>query len=364
LQEGFIIPFRTAMAKFPDSRMFLNHRGFFSKSHALSIDGTLEDSLYFSDLETQKKTLIVIVGPTAVGKTGLAIKLAQLLGTEIISADSRQIFKELTIGTAKPSQEELDAVRHHFVNSHSIIEDYDAAQYGRDALRLISDLFQQHDFLILCGGSGLYIKAVCEGFDDIPDIPPGIRENIMLHYEQNGIKWLQEAMQESDPEHFKTIDQKNPHRLVRALEVKLGTGRSITSFQTKRRIEHAFEIVKIGLELPREELYERIDDRMVKMIESGLLEEARGLYQHRHRQALQTVGYQEVFDFMDDKYDMEEAIRLLKRNSRRYAKRQLTWFKRDTDVQWFSPRDVEAIVDFVKRHGTVSTISGSRSAHE
>jgi tRNA dimethylallyltransferase len=272
--------------------------------------GTLEVSLYFSDLETRNKILIVIVGPTAVGKTSLAIKLAQTFGTEIVSADSRQIFKELTIGTAKPSQEELEAVRHHFVNSHSINEDYDAAQYGRDALHVISDLFQQHDILILCGGSGLYIKAVCEGFDDIPDIPSGIREDIMLHYEQGGIEWLQEAMRKSDPEHFETIDQKNPHRLIRALEVKLGTGASIASFRTKRRIEHEFEIVKIGLELPREELYQRIDDRMVKMIESGLVEEARNLYQHRHRQALQTVGYQEIFDFIDNKaLDLERVGR-------------------------------------------------------
>ena len=315
-------------------------------------------------MEARKKTLIVIVGPTAVGKTGLALKLAQIFGTEIVSADSRQIFKELTIGTAKPSQEELEAVRHHFVNSHSILEDYDAAQYGRDALNLISDLFHQHEILILCGGSGLYIKAVCEGFDDIPDIPSGIRENIMLHYEQNGIEWLREALLKSDPKHYSTIDQKNPHRLIRALEVKLGTGASIASFQTNRRIEHAFEIIKIGLELPREELYQRIDDRMIKMVESGLFEEARGLYQHRHRQALQTVGYQEIFDFMDGKYDRGEAIRLLQRNSRRYAKRQLTWFKRDADVQWFSPKDQDAIINFIRRNSSLSAVSQSRSKHE
>jgi tRNA dimethylallyltransferase len=270
----------------------------------------------------------------------------------------------LSIGTAKPSQEELDAVQHHFVNSHSITEDYDAAQYGRDALNVISDLFRQHAILILCGGSGLYIKAVCEGFDDIPHIPPGIRENIMLHYEQNGIEWLQEELLKSDPERYSTIDQKNPHRLIRALEVKLGTGASIASFQTNRHIEHGFEILKIGLELPRAELYQRIDDRMVKMVESGLFEEARGLYQHRHRQALQTVGYQEIFDFIDDKYDEEEAVRLLKRNSRRYAKRQLTWFKRDAEVQWFSPKDQDAIIDFVRRNSSISAISQSRGKHE
>ncbi len=302
--------------------------------------------LYIPRLE-EKKTLIAIVGPTAVGKTAIAIKLAQIFETEVISADSRQIFRELTIGTAKPSPEELHLVQHHFVNTHSITDDYDAAQYGRDALATISGLFQQHNTLILCGGSGLYIKAVTEGFDDIPDVPTDIREGLMRQYEQNGLEWLQHEMQKLDPDHFATIDQRNPHRLIRALEVRIATGSSIATFRKMNRITHDFDILKIGLELPREELYKRIEERMDKMIEAGLFEEASALYQQRRRQALQTVGYQEIFDFMDNKFNREEAIRLLKRNSRRYAKRQMTWFKRDPAVHWFSPNSPELIFQFI-----------------
>ena len=307
--------------------------------------------------------MVVVVGPTAVGKTAVAIELARTFDTDVISADSRQIFKELTIGTAKPSSEELQEVLHHFVNSHSITEDYDAAQYGRDALVVISQLFQHRDTLILCGGSGLYIKAVIEGFDDIPEVPSDIRERLMQGYELRGLEWLQREMQTLDPEHFETIDQKNPYRLIRALEVRIGTGSSIASFRSDTSIVHDFNIIKIGLELPREELYRRIDDRMDKMIEEGLFDEAKGLYQHRHRQALQTVGYQEIFDFIDDKFDREEAVRLLKRNSRRYAKRQLTWFKRDPGVHWFSPTEPEAILEFVRRHVFVPNSDRNKKAH-
>lgn len=305
--------------------------------------------LYIPRLE-EKKTLIAIVGPTAVGKTAIAIKLAQIFETEVISADSRQIFRELTIGTAKPSPEELHLVQHHFVNTHSITDDYDAAQYGRDALATISGLFQQHNTLILCGGSGLYIKAVTEGFDDIPDVPTDIREGLMRQYEQNGLEWLQHEMQKLDPDHFATIDQRNPHRLIRALEVRIATGSSIATFRKMNRITHDFDILKIGLELPREELYKRIEERMDKMIEAGLFEEASALYQQRRRQALQTVGYQEIFDFMDNKFNREEAIRLLKRNSRRYAKRQMTWFKRDPEIHWFSPDSTELVLQFIKEY--------------
>ena len=318
--------------------------------------------LYIPRLE-EKKTLIAIVGPTAVGKTAVAIKLAHLFDTHVISADSRQIFSELTIGTAKPSPQELDLVPHHFINTHSITEEYDAAQYGRDALATISRLFQEHNTLILCGGSGLYIKAVIEGFDAIPDVPTEVREELMKGYEQDGLEWLQQQMQKLDPHHFATIDQKNPHRLIRALEVRIATGSSITTFRKESRIVHDFNIIKIGLEVPREELYKRIDERMDRMIELGLFEEASALYQHRARQALQTVGYQEIFDFIDNKFDREEAIRLLKRNSRRYAKRQMTWFNRDAQVHWFSPNAPEVIVQFIRKHaGEVD--SDYKKAHE
>jgi tRNA dimethylallyltransferase len=282
------------------------------------------------------KRLVVIVGPTAVGKTAAAIQLAQALHTEIISADSRQIFRELTIGTAKPTAAELAQVRHHFIDTHSITEDYDAARYGDEALAVIHQLLETHRHVVLCGGSGLYVQAVCEGFDDIPEVPEDIRAGLIQGYEAGGIGWLQAQMREHDPAHLQAVDAQNPHRLIRALEVKLGTGRSIATFRKQARREHPFTIVKIGLELPREVLYERIDARMDAMIAAGLFEEAEALYPHRQRQALQTVGYREIFDYMDGLYDRDEAIRLLKRNSRRYAKRQLTWFKRDESIHWVS----------------------------
>ena len=295
----------------------------------------------------QTKKLIVIVGPTAVGKTSVAITVARHFETEIISADSRQIFKELNIGTAKPSPQELQSVKHHFINSHSIHEPYDAAQYGRDALLLIEQLFLRHDHLVLCGGSGLYVKAVCEGFDDIPDIPETVREKLMNEYGQHGLKILQDKMLRLDPEYYHEIDKQNPHRLIRALEVIEGTGKSIRSFQKKNKLDHPFSIVKIGLALPREVLYERIDRRMDEMISQGLFAEAETLYPFKHINALQTVGYQEIFDHLEGKYDRDEAIRLLKRNSRRYAKRQMTWFQRDSDVNWTDPHNIAGIIQMI-----------------
>ncbi len=295
------------------------------------------------------KKLIVIVGPTAVGKTDVAISVAKYFGTEIISADSRQLFKELTIGTAKPSDKQLAIIPHHFISSRSIHEEYDAAQFGRDVLTLLERLFEKHDHVVLCGGSGLYIKAVCEGFDDIPEIPENIRASLVRDFELNGIGHLQKQLQELDPLHFATIDQQNPHRLIRALEVLVGTGMSLGSFQKKKKLEHSFSIVKIGLELPREELYKRIDQRVDNMVEEGLFSEAESLYTHKNHQSLQTVGYQEIFDFMDKKYDRDEAIRLIKRNSRRYAKRQLTWFKRDLEIFWMNPANIEEIITLVSK---------------
>ncbi len=298
-------------------------------------------------MEARHKKLIVIVGSTAVGKTAVSIKLAQHFTTEIISADSRQIFKELTIGTAKPNEEDLAAIPHHFINSHSINECYDAAQFGHEALELIHQLFKKYDYLILCGGSGLYIKAVLEGFDDIPDVDDEIRAELNRQYEKDGIAWLQEKMQALDPEHFQIIDQQNPHRLMRALEVKIGTGLSISTFRKKIKLEHPFSIVKIGLELPREVLNKRIDERMDQMIRDGLFEEAKNVFHFKDQQALQTVGYKEIFDFMEGQYDREEAVRLLKRNSRRYAKRQMTWFKKDLEIHWVDPKDFNKVIDFV-----------------
>jgi tRNA dimethylallyltransferase len=299
-------------------------------------------------MDFSKKKLIVIVGPTAVGKTACAILIANHFRTEIISADSRQIYKELTIGTAKPTEAELKQVLHHFIDSHSIRDDYDAASYGEAALQLTHSLFETNDFVVVCGGSGLYIKALLEGFDDIPEVPDEIRDQLIEEFEAKGLLWLQNKMRELDPEHFKKIDQKNPVRLMRALEVRIATGKSISEYQVSVKKQHPFIIVKIGLEVERSVLYKRIDERMDQMIESGLFEEAKQLQAYQHFNALQTVGYREIFDHLDGKYDREEAIRLLKRNSRRYAKRQLTWFKRDEQIRWFKPDQVKEIIAHIE----------------
>lgn len=293
------------------------------------------------------KKLIVIAGPTAVGKTEVSLRLAERFKTEIISADSRQLFRELEIGTAKPSAEELSRVPHHFISSHSIEESYDAGAYGRDALTLIQILFRKYDFLILCGGSGLYVKAVLEGFDNMPEIPTGMREQIIAEYESKGITWLQEELKKNDPFYFEQVDINNPQRLIRAIELFRASGIMTSQLRLKAKREHDFEIVKIGLELEREELYKRIDTRMDTMIEKGLFEEAQRFFTRRESNALQTVGYREIFDYLEGKYDLEEAIRLLKRNTRRYAKRQLTWFKRDPEIHWFSPDQVEEMIELI-----------------
>lgn len=298
-------------------------------------------------MKNRDKKLIVIAGPTAVGKTDLAISVAKKLKTEIISADSRQFFREMEIGTAKPSGSALQEVPHHFVNSHSINEEYDAAQFADDALKAVEQVFHDHTTCVMCGGSGLYIKAVCEGFDEIPDIEPSIREAITRNYELNGLPWLQDEMKKQDPDYYEVIDQQNPHRLIRALEVKIGIGKSLSAYFRNKKLSRDFEILKIGLELPRELLYERIDSRMDAMISQGLFEEAKALLPFRARQALQTVGYKEIFDYLDGEYDREEAIRLLKRNSRRYAKRQLTWFKKDKEFVWFDARKQEEILKYI-----------------
>ncbi|HRG80114.1 MAG TPA: tRNA (adenosine(37)-N6)-dimethylallyltransferase MiaA [Cyclobacteriaceae bacterium] len=293
------------------------------------------------------KKLIVLVGPTAVGKTEVALRLAEHFKTEIFSADSRQIYKELEIGTAKPTPEELSLVQHHFINTHSIRQSYDAGAYGREALALIHTLFEKHNTLILCGGSGLYIKAVLEGFDEMPEIPTGIRDQIIAEYELKGLPWLQEAVREIDPDYFEQVDINNPHRLVRALELFKVSGHRVSRLRVKEKRSHDFQIIKIGLQLDRDQLYTRIDTRMDVMIEKGLFNEAEHFFPNRNLNALQTVGYREIFDYLEGKYDREEAIRLLKRNTRRYAKRQLTWFKKDPEVMWFQADQVDQIIAYL-----------------
>lgn len=298
-----------------------------------------------------EKKLVVVGGPTAVGKTSVAMQLAREFQTVIVSADSRQIYQEMNVGTAKPTREQREEVPHYFVDTHSVVEDYDAARYAGEALAVIRDLFASHDHVILCGGSGLYIRGVCEGFDEMPDVPEHVRRGLMGNYRQHGLAWLQEQLLIHDPESFHSLDTKNPHRLVRALEVKLYSGNSILAFRKNEKKEHPFNITKVGLELPREELYRRIDARMDQMIADGLFDEAKKLYPLRHHNALQTVGYQEVFGYMDKVYDLDECIRLLKRNSRRYAKRQLTWFKKDPAFRWFRPDAIDDIIEYVKGGG-------------
>ncbi|MBN8578551.1 MAG: tRNA (adenosine(37)-N6)-dimethylallyltransferase MiaA [Cytophagales bacterium] len=294
------------------------------------------------------KKLIVIVGPTAVGKTALAIRLAQHCATEIISADSRQIYRELEIGTAKPSAEELNLVPHHFINSHSLHQAYDAGAYGQDALTLINSLFEKYDTLILCGGSGLYVRAVLEGFDAMPPVPEGLREQINKEYEANGLSWLQAQVKQADPSYFEVVDIQNPHRLIRALELHRASQKPVHELRRQKKLEHPFQVVKVGLELAREELYTRIDTRMDTMLAAGLFAEAEKFYPLRDLNALQTVGYREIFGFMDGLYDKAEAIRLLKQNSRHYAKRQLTWFKKDTNTKWFSANSYNEIFAHLK----------------
>lgn len=285
------------------------------------------------------------MGPTAVGKTAAAIQLAKSFGTEIISADSRQLYKEMNIGTAKPTMAERSQVRHHFIDHLSIEESYDAGQYGVECLATIERLFRQYDSLILCGGSGMYIKAALEGFDEMPEVKTGVRDQIIQEYEQNGLNWLQQQVEINDPDYFGEVDKKNPQRLMRALELIRSSGKTASELRKNKKRELSFDVVKIGLELDREMLYDRINTRVDTMIKAGLVDEAKALYPMRANNALQTVGYQEFFGYFDGQYDMDEAVRLLKRNTRRYAKRQLTWFKRDSDIKWFVPENIEGILD-------------------
>ncbi len=293
------------------------------------------------------KHLVVVVGPTAVGKTDLCVQLAKHYHTEIISADSRQFFREMSVGTAKPSPEEQQGIKHHFIDSHSITEEYNAGVYEQDVLQLLEDLFKEKDVVILTGGSGLYVRAVCEGMDEMPETDPAIREELTRTAEEKGLQPLLDQLQKLDPVYFEQVDQANPQRVVRALEVCLSSGQPYSSFRKSQTQERPFNIIKIGLNRDRAELYQRIDQRMDLMLEQGLLQEVKDLYPYRQHNALQTVGYKEIFDYLEGKYDWEEAVRLLKRNSRRYAKRQLTWFHKFPDYTWFHPSQWQELTAFI-----------------
>lgn len=297
------------------------------------------------------KNLILIVGPTAVGKTALAITLAKYYSTEIISADSRQFYKELKIGTAKPSAKELKEVKHHLINSHSYKDLVDAGTYERLALEILSSIFAKHHQVIVVGGSGLYVQALCDGLDPVDLRDDNIRETLS----KLSVTELQDKLKGLDPDYFEEVDQQNPQRLMRAIEVILLTGKTYSSLRTGKKKNRDFNVIKVGLTDYREVLYHRINDRVDDMIAIGLEQEARSFYTHKNEYTLQTVGYTEFFDYFEGKTTREEAIELIKRNSRRYAKRQLTWFNRDEEIKWFTINEIDAIKKYI--NGKIADVS-------
>lgn len=299
------------------------------------------------------KHLIVIGGATAAGKTAFAIRAAQFFQTEIISSDSRQFYREMNIGTAKPTEEELEAAPHHFISHLSIHQPYSVGDFERDALACLDQIFKTHDTAIMTGGSGLYIKAVCEGLNVFPEVPETIRNEVQHLYERNGITALQDELKQADPDYFTEVDVNNPARLLRAVAVCRAAGRPFSSFRNQPLDPRRFQPVYVQLDWPRNVLYERIDQRVLQMMEMGLENEARHLYPYRHLQALQTVGYQELFDYFDSKTNLEEAVQLIRQHSRNYAKRQLTWFRRDGFWQVFHPDQWQDFLNFVISKTTI-----------
>lgn len=293
--------------------------------------------------EKDKKTLVCLVGATASGKTALAIKLAQIVNTEIISADSRQFYKELSIGTAKPTQQELSAAPHHFINNKSITETYSAGDFEIDAIQKIDELFKIHDTVILTGGSGMYIDAVCKGFDPLPKVEEKVRSQLINEYHQKGLKFLQDELKKLDPEYFAICDTQNPQRIMRALEVVYATGKPFSTFHKKQAKPRNFNIISIGIDWERNDLYRRIDTRVDAMIKAGLEAEAKQYEAYRNHYALRTVGYSEFFDYFDGKESLPNTINLIKQHTRNFAKRQITWFKRNLETKWFDARNENAI---------------------
>ena len=293
----------------------------------------------------KSKTVIVIAGPTAVGKTSLAIDLAKHFHTQIISADSRQCFRELNVGVAKPTEDQLHQVKHYFINSHSIHEELNAAIFEQYALQSVESIFMHHDVAVMVGGTGLYIQAFCEGLDQIPQISPGIREKIKANYERAGLGWLQEQVRSKDPEYFETGEIENPQRLMRALEVVSETGKSIRQFQRNKKATRSFSIIKIGLQLSKEQLHSNIHHRVDEMMRNGLLAEVESLVPFQSLPALRTVGYTELFSYLEGKMPLEAAVELIKANTRQYAKRQLTWFRKDALITWIAPDERQRIID-------------------
>lgn len=288
----------------------------------------------------KQKTVVIIVGPTASGKTGLSLKLAACYNTDIISADSRQCFKELNIGVAKPPAEALRSVKHYFINSHSIHDVVNAQVFETYALNAAKEIFKKNNIVIMAGGTGMYIKAFCEGLDEMPEVEPSVREAIITTYNENGLVWLQQEVQTKDPDFWAVAEQQNPQRLMRALEVINSTGKSITAYRNNVKKERPFNVIKAGIDISKPQLHENIASRVDEMIIEGLVEEVRSLYPYKNINALQTVGYKEIFDYLDEKISLPEAIDQIKINTRQYAKRQLTWFKKDKTIHWLSDADL------------------------
>ncbi len=300
-----------------------------------------------SSSNQKTKTLIAVVGPTAIGKTALAIQLAQHFGTEIISADSRQFFREMEIGTAKPDTTELAAAKHHFINSHSVAQLFSTGDFEVEGLQVLDQIFQNHDIAIMVGGSGLYINALINGLDEMPEIDLAIREKLNKQFEAEGIAAIQEQLAKADPEYYAKVDQQNPQRMIRGLEVFLSTGQKLSAMLSATKKERPFNIIKIGLNTDRAVLYDRINRRVDQMINMGLLNEVKGLTDFRKYNALNTVGYSEIFDYLDGTISLDAAIAAIKQNTRRFAKRQLTWFRRDEEINWFEPDEKEKVLELI-----------------
>lgn len=299
-------------------------------------------------MNIDKKYLIVLVGPTASGKTKLSIDIANLYDAEILSADSRQFYKELKVGTAKPNKVELSKAKHHFINNLSIHDNYSVGKYKIEVDSVLKHYFKKNNYAVLVGGSGLFIDVVCNGIDDIPKVPNELRNKVREYYKINGLNYIQNLLKQYDKKHYNVIDLNNPQRILRALEVCIYTKKSFSSFLIKKQEKNNFHLIKIGLNPPREILYENINSRVDSMIKNGLIDEALNLVDFKNLNSLQTVGYKELFDFFDNKISEKEAIDLIKRNTKKYAKKQMTWFKRDRDIKWFEKID-NSIFEYVKK---------------
>ena len=295
-----------------------------------------------------QKLAVFVVGPTGVGKTGVALDLAESLQTEIISADSRQIYRELSIGTAVPTTDQLKRIKHHLLQHRSVSDYYNASMFEKEALHTMKRLFVNYSAVVVAGGSGLYIQAICEGIDDIPAVDPEVRKTLLERMDREGIESLRFELKKLDPRSYSTIDLRNPKRILKAMEISLTTGKPYSGFLTRGKKEREFRSLKIGLNLEREDLYDKINLRVDEMMENGLLEEVKGLMEYRDLNALKTVGYRELFDYLDGQQTLPEVLRLIKRNSRHYARRQLTWFNRDPDISWFRPDQTGEIISFVR----------------